>query len=145
MIALVSDHGGFQLKEEIRKYLSDAGIAYHDYGIYENKPVDYPLVVAEPCADILSGKIEAGIFVCGTGIGISIAANKHRGIRAACVTEAFSAKLAREHNDANVLCLGGRILAPDYAFELVDVFLKTPFSNGERHIGRIREISDLEN
>lgn len=144
MIALAADHGGFDLKEKIRGHLDEKGIAYHDYGIYDGKPADYPNVVKQPADDILAGKMEKGVFICGTGVGISIAANKHKGIRAACVSESFSARLSREHNDANVLCMGGRVVAPEYAFDIVDAFLSTPFSNGERHARRIEEISEIE-
>lgn len=144
MIALVSDHGGFELKEQIRAHLEERNIQYHDYGIYRNESADYPIVVREPCEDIRAGRAEFGIFLCGTGIGISIAANKHKDIRAAVVSEPFSAKLSREHNDANVLCMGGRVVAPEYAFSIIDAFLSTPFSQGERHIRRIEEIAEIE-
>lgn len=144
MIALASDHGGFILKGEIAEYLKSRGIEFHDYGTYSESSVDYPSVIKRPCEDIKAGKVSKGIFICGTGIGISMAANKYNGIRAACTTEVFSAKLAREHNDANVLCLGGRILSGEYAFSIVDAFLTTEFSNGERHINRIKQLSNIE-
>ena len=144
MIALSCDHGGYLLKEIVREYFIRMKIDFCDYGVYEELPTDYPLVVKSPCEDILNGKIEKGIFFCGTGIGVSIAANKHKGIRAACVTESYSAQLAREHNDANVLCLGGRILSGDYALSILEAFLNTPFSNDERHIKRIKMIAEIE-
>ena len=144
MIALAADHGGFSLKEEIANYLKDKRILFHDYGTYNESSINYPEVVKEPCEAIVKGKADKGIFVCGTGIGISIAANKYNGIRAACVTEAFSAALSREHNDANVLCLGGRILSPAYAFSIIDAFLDTEFSFGERHQQRIDMITMIE-
>ena len=144
MIALACDHGGFRLKEDIANHLKEKGIDFYDYGTYDESSVDYPSVVARPCKDIEDGKASCGIFICGTGVGISIAANKHKGIRAACVTESFSAALAREHNDANVLCLGGRILQGEYAFSIVDTFLSTEFSYGERHINRINLITKIE-
>lgn len=144
MLALASDHGGFQLKEGVAGYLGRKGIAFHDYGTYTEKSVDYPSVIKEACMDIQAGRADMGIFICGTGVGISIAANKYNGIRAACVSEAFSAALAREHNDANVLCLGGRILASEYAFSIIDAFLNTGFSGGERHILRIAGIKAIE-
>jgi len=144
MIALAGDHGGFALKEAIAAYLKDNDIEYYDYGTYDEVSCDYPTVVKVPCEAIRQGKASKGIFICGTGVGISIAANKYNGIRAAHVSEAFSAKLAREHNDANVLCLGGRILSSEYAFNIVDVFLTTEFSYAERHIKRIDQLKEIE-
>jgi len=144
MIALASDHAGFALKEAVREYLAGKGIDIKDYGVYSNEVVDYPLAIRTPCLDIGSKTADKGIFFCGTGIGVSIAANKHSGVRAACVTEAYSARLAREHNDANVLCLGGRILSKECAFDIVDVFLNTPFSGEERHKKRIDQIAGTE-
>jgi len=144
MIALASDHAGFPLKEEVKKYFETKGIAYKDYGTYNEDSVDYPVIVSYPCLDIQKGSADKGIFICGTGIGGSIAANKFNGIRAACVSEPFSARLTREHNDANVLCLGGRILSSEYALCIIDAFLNTEFSNDARHIKRINELKDIE-
>ena len=144
MIALASDHGGFALKGEIALFLKNNDIDFYDYGTYNEDSVDYPTVILDACSDIVSEKMDKGIFICGTGVGISIAANKHNGIRAACVTEAFSASLAREHNNCNVLCLGGRIVSSEYAFSIVKAFLTTEFSEGERHIKRINLIEEIE-
>lgn len=144
MIALGSDHGGFSLKEEIKKFLEAKGIEYRDYGTFDEKSCDYPDFAAKACAAVSSGECEKGLLFCGTGIGISMAANKCKGIRAACCSDYFSAKYTRLHNDANVLCLGGRVVGPGLAEELVDVFLNTAFEGG-RHARRVQKIMDLEN
>ena len=140
MIAIACDHGGFELKKAIIAHLTEKGVETTDFGCYDGQSCDYP-DLAHPLADaVVSGEFDCGILCCGTGIGMSIAANKHPGIRAAHVTDLFSAKATREHNDANVLCLGGRITETPLALEIVDVFLDTPFSNDERHIRRINKI-----
>ena len=144
MIAIGSDHGGFALKEEIRKHLEEKGIPYKDFGVYEEKSVDYPVIAKTVCQSILSGEAEKGILCCGTGIGISMAANKIRGIRAALCSDYYSAKYTRLHNDANVICFGGRVMGPGLACELVDVFLATDFEGG-RHARRVALLSELEN
>lgn len=144
MIAIGSDHGGFALKEEIRKHLEEKGIPYKDFGVYEEKSVDYPVIAKTVCQSILSGEADKGILCCGTGIGISMAANKIRGIRAALCSDYFSAKYTRLHNDANVICFGGRVMGPGLACELVDVFLATEFEGG-RHARRVALLSELEN
>ena len=143
MIALSSDHAGFPLKEEIRKYLDEKGIAYVDCGAYDTQSVDYPLQAKKACDLVVAGECEKAILCCGTGIGISMAANKVKGIRAACCTDYFSAKYTRLHNDANALCLGARVIGPGAALELVNVFLTTPFEGG-RHQRRVDQIMDLE-
>ena len=143
MIAIGADHGGYELKEEIKKWLDVQNIQYKDFGTYDTNSVDYP-DIAEPLAkDVASGKFEKGILCCGTGIGISIAANKVKGIRAACCSDYFSAKFTRLHNDANVLCMGGRVVGPGLAIEMVDIFLNTEFEGG-RHIERINKIKRIE-
>lgn len=144
MIAIGSDHGGFALKEEIRKHLEEKGIPYKDFGVYEEKSVDYPVIAKTVCQSILSGEADRGILCCGTGIGISMAANKIKGIRAALCSDYFSAKYTRLHNDANVICFGGRVMGPGLACELVDVFLATEFEGG-RHARRVALLSELEN
>lgn len=144
MIALASDHGGFLLKEAVKRHLEQQKIPFKDYGTDSEASCDYPLAVVEAVGDIRRGTIDKGLFFCGTGIGISIAANKHVGIRAACCSEAFSARLSREHNDANVLCLGGRVVAPAYACSIVDAFLETRFHGGERHCRRIQQIAAFD-
>ena len=144
MIALGSDHGGFLLKEEIKKHLDQKGVEYKDYGCYDESSCDYPVQASKVCKAIQNGEAELGILFCGTGLGISMAANKHIGIRAACCSDYFSAKFCRVHNNANILCLGGRVLGPGLASELVDVFLETPFEGG-RHERRVNQITEIEN
>ena len=143
MLAIGSDHGGFALKEEIKKYLDSKGIAYQDFGTLTAESCDYPDIANAACQAIVSGQCDRGILICGTGIGISMAANKVKGIRAACCSDYFSAKYTRLHNDANVLCMGGRVVGPGLATELVEVFLSTPFEGG-RHQRRIDKISAIE-
>lgn len=142
-IALGSDHAGFPLKEEIKKYLEEKGIEYVDCGAYDTSSVDYPLQAEKTCERIVSGECERGILCCGTGIGISMAANKVNGIRAACCTDYFSAKYTRLHNDANVLCMGARVIGAGAALELVEVFLNTEFEGG-RHQRRVDQLADIE-
>ena len=144
MIALGADHGGFELKEEIKKYLDEKGIKYIDCGTFSTDSCDYPVIAKNTCEHIVSGECEKGILCCGTGIGISMAANKVKGIRAACCSDYFSAKYTRLHNDANVLCMGGRVVGAGLGIELVDVFLNTEFEGGERHNRRIGLLMDIE-
>ncbi|MCI6676376.1 MAG: ribose 5-phosphate isomerase B [Clostridiales bacterium] len=142
MIALGCDQGGFELKQEVIKYLQENQIAYKDYGSYDTSSVDYPIYARKVAHAILDGEAEKGILICGTGIGISIAANKIKGIRAALCSDCFSAQATREHNDANILCMGGRVVGPGLAVKIVDTFLHTEFSNAERHMRRIRLIEE---
>lgn len=143
MIAIASDHGGYLLKEAIKKHLDALGIPYTDLGTDSEASCDYPDYAVLVCRAILSGQCEKGLLFCGTGVGVSIAANKFRGIRACCCSDAFSAKYTRLHNDANVLCLGGRVVGPGLAEELVDIFLSTPYEGG-RHDRRLDKIKKLE-
>ena len=143
MLALASDHGGFQLKQEVKKHLDARGIAYKDFGCYEESSCDYPDVALPACDAVVSGECDKALLFCGTGIGISMAANKVNGIRACACSDYFSAKYTRMHNDANALCLGGRVTGPGLACELVDIFLDTPFEGG-RHQNRIDKISAIE-
>ncbi len=143
MIAIGSDHAGFPLKEAIRKYFDEAGIQYIDCGAYDTSSCDYPLQAEKTCQKVVSGECEKAILCCGTGIGISMAANKVKGIRAACCTDYFSAKYTRLHNDANALCLGARVIGEGAALELVKVFLETEFEGG-RHQRRVDQITALE-
>ena len=143
MIVIGSDHGGFSLKEEIKKHLEARGTQYVDIGCHNTNSVDYPDSAKEACQKITDGQCEAGILICGTGIGISMAANKVKGIRAACCSDCFSAKYTRLHNNANVLCMGGRIVAPGLAEMMVDLFLDTQFEGG-RHQRRIDKITAIE-
>ncbi|HQE69947.1 MAG TPA: ribose 5-phosphate isomerase B [Atopobiaceae bacterium] len=144
MIALGCDHGGFELMQEVKKHLESRGLEYRDFGCSGTDPVDYPDYAAEVARAIQDGTCDRGILICGTGIGISIAANKFKGIRAALCSDCFSAWATRMHNDANILAMGGRILGPGLALMIVDTFLDTPFSGDERHARRIEKISALE-
>ena len=137
MIALCCDHGGYALMQEVKKHLEERGLEYKDYGCYSEESVDYPVYAKKAANAVASGECERGILICGTGIGISIAANKVKGIRAALCTDCFTAEATRQHNDANILALGGRVVGPGLALKIVDTFLDTPFSNAERHKRRI--------
>ena len=144
MIALGADHGGYLLKEEIKKHLEKKGIDYIDFGTYSSDSVDYAKIAYKTCKSVTSGECEKAILCCGTGIGISMAANKVKGIRAARCSDWFSAKYTRLHNDANALCLGGRVVGAGLALEMVDVFLSTEFEGG-RHQRRVDQITAIEN
>lgn len=142
MIAIGSDQGGFELKQEILKHLEKRGLEYKDFGSYNSDSVDYPEYGKKVAHAVADGECERGILVCGTGIGISITANKVKGIRAALCTDCFMAEATRLHNDANILALGGRVVGTGLALKIVDTFLDTPFSNEERHMRRIKAIED---
>ena len=137
MIAIACDQGGFALKKEILKHLDERGLAYRDLGCDSEASVDYPIYARKVTDAITGGECDRGILICGTGIGISITANKVKGIRAALCTDCFMAEATRLHNDANILALGGRVVGPGLALKIVDTFLDTPFSNEERHKRRI--------
>ena len=143
VLALGSDHGGFQLKEEIKELLIGDGIEFRDFGCYSEESCDYPDIAKEVALAIKTGEYDFGLLFCGTGIGMSIAANKVPGIRAACCSDSFSAKYTRMHNDSNILCLGARVVGAGLASELVSIFLNTSFEGG-RHQRRIEKISALE-
>ena len=143
MIALGSDHGGYALKQEIMKHLEERGVEYKDYGCYSEESCDYPEFAHAVGKAVAAKECELGILICGTGIGISIAANKIKGVRAALCHDCFSAKATREHNNANILAMGGRIVGPGLALDIVDLFLNTPFSEDERHIRRINKIEEV--
>jgi ribose 5-phosphate isomerase B len=145
MIAIGSDHAGFEYKKELKKLLDEIGKPYQDFGTTSPDPVDYPDIAHLVSMAVASGKCLQGILICGTGIGMSIVANKHEGIRAAACESPASAKLSREHNDANILCFGARIISWETATEIVKTFLSTPFSGGERHMCRIEKIHSLTN
>lgn len=142
MIALGCDQAGYDLKQEVIKYLEEKKIPYKDYGCYSTDPVDYPIYARKVGKAIQDGECEKGILICGTGIGISIAANKMKGIRAALCTDCFCAEATRQHNDANILAMGGRVLGPGLAVKIVDTFLNTEFSHAERHQRRIDMIEE---
>lgn len=143
MIAIGCDHGGFELKEHILKHLKEIGVEYKDYGTYSEDSVDYPDCAKPVCKAIQDGTATSGILICGTGIGISIAANKHKGIRAALCSDVYSAKMTKMHNDANVICLGGRVTGRELAFMIIDTWLATEFEGG-RHTARIKKIHEIE-
>lgn len=144
MIAIGCDHGGFALKQEIIKYLNENHIEFKDFGTDSEASVNYAPIAAAVGHSVADGKCEKGILICGTGIGMSMAVNKVKGIRAACCSDHFSAKYTRLHNDANVLCMGGRVIGAGVAVELVDLFLNTEFEGG-RHAARIAQIAAIEN
>lgn len=142
-IALGCDHGGFEHKEAISAHLKERGFEVEDFGIYECISVDYPEIALKVANSVSKGENELGILVCGTGIGMSLAANKVKGIRAAAVSEHFSAKYTRLHNNSNILCLGGRVIGVGTALELVDLFVDTKFEGG-RHQKRVDMITAIE-
>ncbi len=144
MIYLGSDHGGFELKEHVAEYLKEKGIEFEDCGTYSSDSCDYPDIAENVANKVVADKGSYGILVCGTGIGISIAANKVKGIRAACCSDTFSARYTRKHNDANILCFGGRVIGPGMAEELIDAFLGSDFEGG-RHAKRVAKITEIEN
>lgn len=142
-IGIGSDHGGFELKEYIKEYLDKEGISYIDYGTNSTDSVDYPDYGKKVANAVVSKEVDRAIVVCGTGIGISIACNKVKGIRCALCGDTYSARMSREHNNANILALGGRVIGRDLALEIVSIWLKTEFSGG-RHEKRVEKISEIE-
>ena len=139
-IAVGSDHAGYELKEILVKHLKDRGYETDDAGTYSTESCDYPDYAKKVAEKIISGEAKTGLLVCGTGIGMSIAANKVKGIRAAVLSDEFSAEATRSHNDANILCLGARVVDEEKAIKLLDIFLDTPFSEGENHKRRISKL-----
>ena len=142
-IVIASDHAGFDLKHEVRRHLVDLGHEVRDLGPEEKARCDYPDYASKVAAAVASGEAELGFLCCGTGVGMSMAANKVHGVRAAVVSDSFSARATREHNDANVLCLGERVVGTGLALQIVDAFLGATFEGG-RHTGRVSKIMDLE-
>ena len=140
MIAIGSDHGGFALKQAVMKHLESRGEQYRDFGTYSEASCDYPDYGRAVAEAVARGEYQFGIIICGTGIGISITANKVHGIRAALCGDCFSAEATRLHHDANILAMGARVVGEGLALKIVDTFLDTPFSNDERHIRRISKI-----
>jgi len=144
MIAIASDHGGFAMKEDILAHLKAKGVQVEDLGCYSEASVDYPVYADKVCKGILAGTYERGILVCGTGVGMSIAANKYPGIRASLCSDCYSAQMTMEHNDSNVLCLGGRTVGVELAKMIVDTYLAASFSGLEKHARRVAMIGELE-
>lgn len=144
MIAIGCDHGGFELKNELIKHLESKNISIKDFGCYTTDSVDYPDIAEVVCDSVVSGECEKGILVCGTGIGMSIAANKVKGIRAALLSDTFSARMTAAHNNSNVIALGGRVVGPELAKDIVDAYLSSEFLGG-RHQNRVDKITKLEN
>ena len=144
MLAIASDHAGYPLKQALIQHLTDRGYSLDDLGCDSTASVDYPAYAAKVCQGIVDGRYEKGILVCGTGVGMSMAANKVPGIRAALCNDCFCTELTRQHNDANVMCIGGRVVGEELAKKIVDIFLTTEFSNGANHNRRIQMIKDME-
>ena len=144
MLAIGSDHGGYALKQDIMAHLKELGVEYKDFGTYTEDSCDYPVYGEAVARAVASGECERGICICGTGIGISMAANKVKGIRAAVCGDCFSAEMARRHNDANVICLGARVVGSGLALKIVDSFLAAEFEGG-RHARRVGLIAEIEN
>ena len=142
MIAIGCDHGGFELKQAIMKHLEERGLEYKDFGTYTSASCDYPVFAKAVAKAVAAGECEKGILICGTGIGVSVTANKVPGIRAALCGDVFSAKATREHNDANILAMGARVTGEGLALMITDTFLDTPFSGDERHKRRISMIEE---
>ena len=137
MIAIGSDHGGFELKEGVTAHLQEKGIAYKDFGCYGKDSCDYPIFGRAVAEAVAAGEYEKGIVICTTGIGISITANKIKGVRCALCSDTLTAQMTRLHNDANVLAMGGGIVGPNLGVSIVDAFLQTEFSEEEKHVRRI--------
>ena len=144
MIAIASDHGGYAMKQELLEHLRESSVAFEDLGCYSSESVDYPAYAEKAARGVADGTYERAILICGTGIGMSIAANKIHGVRAALCADCYSAEMTRLHNDSNVLCLGGRTIGPELAKKITDIWLETPFSGMERHAKRIASVMELE-
>ena len=142
-LAIGCDHGGFALKEAVREYLEEHKIPYKDFGAYSTDSVDYAPIAAQTARYVASGQADYGVLICSTGLGISIAANKVKGIRCALCSDPLSAKMTRLHNDANMLAMGAGIVGENLALEIVETFLNTPFSGEERHSRRISLIEEV--
>lgn len=142
-IIIGSDHAGLKLKNKIAEHLGELGISVYDVGTYTSDSCNYPDYACALCKKLRDGEGELGILICGTGIGMSMAANKHRGIRAACCSDTFSARMTRMHNDANVLCIGERVVGEGLALDLVDIFISTDYLGG-RHDARVKMLDRIE-
>lgn len=140
MIAIASDHGGYALKEKVKAFLEKKGLEYKDFGCYDTSSCDYPDFVKPAAKAVAAGECEKGILICTTGIGVSICANKVPGIRCALCSDTVSARLTREHNNANMVAIGAGVIGEFVALEIIDIFLSTEFSNDARHIRRIEKL-----
>lgn len=143
-IVIGCDHAGYNIKNAVIKHVEEKGYEVIDVGTYSTDSCHYPVYASAACKKILDGECELGILICGTGIGMSIAANKHKGIRAACCSDVFSARLTREHNDANMLCFGERVIGIGTAIDLVDAFLDAKYLNNGNHVTRVAMLTDIE-
>lgn len=143
-IAIACDHGGYELKKDIMKHLEAKGYEIKDFGSHSTESVDYPDYALPASLAVKNGECDLGILICGTGIGMSLCANKVKGIRAACCADTFSARMTRLHNNSNILCLGARVVGLGVAIDMVDLFLETEFE-GDRHSLRIKKVMDIEN
>ena len=144
-IVIGCDHAGFAIKNAVKAHVESKGYEVVDVGTYSTDSCHYPVYAHAACEKILSGECELGILICGTGIGMSMAANKHKGIRAACCSDTFSARMTREHNDANLLCFGERVVGVGLALELCDAFLGADYLNNGNHVTRVAMLKDIEN
>ncbi len=144
-IVLGCDHAGYNMKDAVAAHVRELGHEVVEVGTFTADSCHYPIYAHAACEKILGGECEAGILICGTGIGMSIAANKHKGIRAACCSDVFSARLTKEHNDANVLCFGERVIGIGTALDLVDAFLGATYLNGGNHVTRVAMLTNIEN
>lgn len=144
MIFIGSDHAGFYMKESVKTHLTQMGMSFNDMGTFSIDSCDYVLIAEKVSNEVIKQGDNFGFLFCGTGIGMAIAANKIKGVRAACCSDCFSVRMTREHNNANILCLGGRVVGTGLAFDLIDVFLRTKFCEEEKHQRRIDQISKLE-
>jgi len=142
-LAIGCDHGGFQVMEALREHLKEEKIEYLDFGTHSTDSVDYPLIAVQVAKAVSGGEADLGVLVCSTGIGISIAANKVKGIRAAVVANELCARLTRNDNDSNILCMGGKVVDPQTAVKILDIFISTGFEGG-RHARRVGQIADIE-
>ncbi len=145
MIFIGADHAGLELKESVKSYLTQQGLKFEDCGTYSSDSCDFAVIAGVVGSKVVTNYGNIGLLFCGTGVGMSIAANKIKGVRAACCSDSYSARMTREHNDANVLCLGSRVIGTGLAYELVGIFLNTKFCGEERHLRRILQINQLEN
>ena len=143
MLYIGSDHGGYSLKECIKGYFEENNVLFEDVGVYTQESFDYPIIAVKLCNEVVKDKNNKGIIICGTGIGVCIAANKVKGIRAALCSDTYAAQMSRKHNDANVLCMGGRVLEFEKGVDIVKTFLSTDFEGG-RHLRRVNQIMEIE-